>query len=189
MGYDVARSAMSFDLLPGLRVPSRLPQALLDAYHVAVSHLVDGNNLMHALAGVGIDADRAELTKLLARVASQARKVHVVYDGPAPPAGGISPGTGLKVSYSGKRSADELIEQLIAADTAPRRLSVVSTDHRIRRAAHRRRCRIVTSEEFAVALSRAGEAKATRRRDEPFEKQAGLPPRSTQEWLREFGFK
>jgi len=142
---------------------------------------------MHALAGVGIDADRAELTKLLARLASQGHKVHVVYDGSAP-ADAPSATAGVKVSYSGKRSADELMEQLIAADTAPRRLTVVSTDHRIRRAARRRRCRILTSEEFAVALSRASKAKAPRR-DEPLEKQVGPLPGSTQEWLREFGFK
>jgi len=153
-----------------------------------VSYLIDGNNVMHALAAVGIDADRAELTRLLERLASQGGRVHVVYDGPSPQAEKTAPGTTVAVSYSGKRSADELMERLIAADTAPRRLYVVSTDYRIRRAARRRRCRIVTSEEFALTLSRAGRAKAPRR-DEPIEKQTGLMPDSAREWLKEFGLE
>jgi len=144
---------------------------------------------MHALASVGVDADRAELTGLLASLAATGGRVHVVYDGPAPQVRSASEAGGpVRVTYSGKRTADELMEEIIAADTAPRRLNVVSTDYRIRRAARKRRCRIVTSEEFAATLHRAGKAKAPRH-DEPDEKQSGLRGEATRKWLREFGIQ
>ena len=159
------------------------------AYDVFVNFLIDGNNVMHALAAVGVDADRAELTGLLAGLAAKGDRVHVVYDGPAAHGRSEAGPAGLvRVTYSGKRTADELMEEIIAADTAPRRLNVVSTDYRIRRAARKRRCRIVTSEEFASTLHRAGKAKAPRP-DKPDEKQSGLGAEATCKWLREFGIQ
>jgi hypothetical protein len=154
-----------------------------------VDYLIDGNNVMHALAAVGVDADRAELTRLLAGFAATGGRVHVVYDGPASQERSAAGAGGpVRVTYSGKRTADELMEEIIATDTAPRRLNVVSTDYRIRRAARKRRCRIVTSEEFAATLHRAGKAKAPRR-DEPAEKQSGLGGEATRKWLKEFGYQ
>ena len=47
---------------------------------------------------------------------------------------------GITVIFArGYDDADELIEELIASNSTPRRLTVVSSDHRIQRAARRRR--------------------------------------------------
>ena len=46
---------------------------------------------------------------------------------------------GLTVRFAVRyEEADRLIEELIRADSAPRRLVVVSSDHRLQRAARRR---------------------------------------------------
>jgi predicted RNA-binding protein with PIN domain len=119
----------------------------------------------------------------------QAARVHVVFDGPAPPPGLAEQiaGTDLTVSYSGLQSADDVIRTRIAEDTAPRRLAVVSSDREIIRAARRRRARAIESEEFWEKI-RAGPARRDDGPGEPEAKQSGLDAPQTSDWLREFGF-
>ncbi|MDP7030652.1 MAG: NYN domain-containing protein, partial [Phycisphaerales bacterium] len=55
----------------------------------------------------------------------------------------------IHVLWSGHlREADDIMEGLIARSTTPRRLVVVSSDRRLRKAARRRRCRWLSSEDF-----------------------------------------
>ncbi len=66
----------------------------------------------------------------------------VVFDAHDAPPG--LPGTmdhrGLTVRFAvGYEDADSLIEELIRSDSTPRKLVVVSSDHRLQRAARRRR--------------------------------------------------
>ncbi len=59
----------------------------------------------------------------------------------------------------GYASADDLLEELIRKDSAPRRLVVVSSDHRVQRAARRRRATAIDAGEWymrALARQRAG---------------------------------
>jgi hypothetical protein len=75
-------------------------------------------------------------------------------------------------------SADDLLEELIRADSAPRRLLVVSSDHRVQRAARRRRASAIDSEAWyreALAKQRAGDSQqaATRRAASSGRGQAG----------------
>ncbi len=59
---------------------------------------------------------------------------------------------GLTVRFAAKSgSADELIEELIRADSAPRRLMVVSSDHRLQRAARRRKATAIDSDVWYAA--------------------------------------
>jgi uncharacterized protein len=58
-------------------------------------------------------------------------------------------------------SADERIEDLIAKDSSPRTLTVVSSDHRIQRAASRRKARVVSADEFLTMLDSRKERKRT----------------------------
>jgi len=151
-------------------------------------HLIDGNNLLFALADVGIDVGRAGLCELLAGTLGGER-VCVVFDG-APPPGGMArqiTATGLEVRYSIGRTADEIIVARITADTAPRRLTVVSSDREIRRAAERRRCLVETSQEFARRLKRLAEPRQRPAAPEPPEKRRGLTAEQTEHWMREFG--
>ena len=159
--------------------------------------LIDGNNLIHALARVGPDLGRGSLSKLLAALAEPGRpgplageRVCVVFDGAAPrgPMAEQMKYDRLEAVYSAPRTADELILERIAADTAPRRLTVVSSDRELRRAGRRRRCKLAGSEEFADALVSASARPARPAPDEPPEKRRGcLTPAETQAWMRELG--
>lgn len=166
----------------------------------AMPLLIDGNNLMFALAEVGVDAGRSAVCRLVADLAAggagaapASRRAHVVFDGP-PPQGTLTEqieDTRIEVTYSGTRKADAILIELIAADSAPRRLTVVSTDHEIRQAAHRRRCTSMTSADFARVLVRevlhrpSGPAGA----GEPPEKRSGLTPEQVDQWLRDLGLE
>lgn len=149
-------------------------------------YLIDGNNLMHA---VGADVGRTGLCKLLGPLVEAGQRVCVVFDGSSPPPGMAQQidDTSIEAYYSGKRTADEVICERIAADSAPRRLVVVSSDRQIRAAAHRRRCVRLTSAEFAASLERLVEARHRRHQTEPVEKRLGLSEEQLEEWLREFG--
>jgi predicted RNA-binding protein with PIN domain len=155
-------------------------------------YLIDGNNLMHAAAERGLPADRLGLCEVLAELLLRAgERVAVIFDGPEPSASEARAidRTGIEVAYSGHKAADRLILAAIGADTAPRRLTVVSTDREIRSAARKRRCRCVTSEDFAVELrrSRNGDPPSDKS-SEPDEKRQGLSEEQTRKWLEEFGF-
>ncbi len=165
---------------------------------------------MHALAEVGLEVGRGGLCRLLGRFASQyksrassrgksrasskSEKVRVVFDG-SPPYGPLAKQIetdSIDVRYSAGRTADDLIIQAIAADSAPRRLTVVSTDREISKAARSRRCRTTTSEEFAGELVRMLERsrmEPDRRNTEPPEKRVGLAPEQTRAWLKKLNIE
>jgi len=133
--------------------------------------LIDGYNLMYAagIVGVGkgrggLERSRAALCRFVAESLTEAERAGavVVFDAAGAPPG--LPDTlhyaGVKVRFAkGYADADELLEELIAADNAPRRTTVVSSDHRVQRAARRRRARAVDSDvwyEQALRRRRAG---------------------------------
>ena len=120
--------------------------------------LIDGYNLLHA-SGV-LPRGRGPATLKRARQAllhflanslaeDESAGAVVVFD-----AAGAPPGLPTEYQHGpirvlfarGKAEADDLIEELIAADFAPRRLLVVSSDHRLQRAARRRRARSVDAD-------------------------------------------
>ncbi|MFP4052307.1 MAG: NYN domain-containing protein [Phycisphaerae bacterium] len=153
-------------------------------------YLIDANNLMHALADVGYAVEREGLCELLIEALGKGAKVHVVFDGPEqnPAHTEFMLATGVDLTYAVGRPADAIIEELIAADTAPRRLNVVSTDRRIRAAARRRRCNPVRSEQFAREMrKRLTRPRRPAEPPEPQQKRKGLSPDETKRWLREFG--
>jgi len=154
-------------------------------------YLIDGNNLTHALGKADGPSDRSGLCALLAEFGQGRHSVCVVFDGPAPSPAAVQQMTpeGLEIVFAGRRKADDVICERIAACTAPRRLNVVSSDREIRRAARRRRCGSTTSEEFVLVLYRAARSQARRRPSEPPEKRRGLGPGQVEKWLREFGLE
>ena len=96
---------------------------------------------------------------LLAKTRWAAGGVTVVCDGSPKPhslkAGDPALGA-VELIFSGAdRSADEVIIELIDKDSAPRRLTVVSSDRAIRKAARRRKARDWSAEEFLNRLVRA----------------------------------
>lgn len=129
--------------------------------------LIDGYNLMHASGAAGDPGSSAEtfrrrrrrfLNELAARLGSQrARETTIVFDAKSPPTDFPLESTyqGLQVIFAlGDENADARIEELIAAHSAPKALTVVSSDRRVRQAASRRRARALTSDEFLDRLDR-----------------------------------
>ena len=154
-------------------------------------YLIDGNNLLHAMLEVGPEVGRASLCAMLAKLIEPEQHVCVVFDGPPPPEGLRQQidDTGVQAIYSFDRPADDIICQRIDDNTAPRRLSVVSTDREIRRHASRRRCQTIVSDEFArLLLRRLARSQRQSQSAEPPEKRHGLGEnQTTDDWLDFFG--
>jgi uncharacterized protein len=129
-----------------------------------VKLLIDGYNLMQAAGQFGTAAgagtlESARLALLDFLVASltpaDAKRTVVVFDAAAAPPG--RPATidyeGITVRFSRRKgSADDLIEELVDAAEDPRHLTVVSSDHRVQRAARRRRATPIDSEAWYRGL-------------------------------------
>jgi len=154
--------------------------------------LVDGNNLLHAARGAeqtGPLVGRSLLCDALAKWARRRReRVHVVFDGRAPrPDLAKQIGTSdIRVSYSGRRSADAVLIETLETDSAARRILVVSSDHEIIRAARRRRAKAMRSGEFWTMVQR-DLSRPKAKPAEPPEKRRGLTPPAAEQWLKEFG--
>ncbi|HND53967.1 MAG TPA: NYN domain-containing protein [Pirellulaceae bacterium] len=136
-----------------------------------MSLLIDGYNLLHVTGIFGANgpaeraferARHALLDFLAARLTAEVlAKTTVVFDAADAP-----PGLPSEIQRSGvralfaprKSSADEVLEQLIRADHAPRRLTVVSSDHRVQRAARRRNATAVDSDVWFRNLARSAES-------------------------------
>jgi predicted RNA-binding protein with PIN domain len=155
--------------------------------------LIDGNNLLYALAEVDRQLSRAAMCEVIHLYCQAAgTSARVVFDGPEPlpdVAAQIAAQPDVAVSYAAPRSADEIIVEQIAADSAPKRLVVVSTDRQIRKAARRRKCQSVRSEHFAARIQKTLNQPPAPRPVEPEEKRKGLAPEQTRRWLREFGYE
>jgi hypothetical protein len=151
--------------------------------------LIDGNNLAFAVLNAdGNPVGRQHLCRMLASLLPVGGRAHVVFDGPPPrllpPP---EPKAQVRVEYAAPQSADEVLLRRIREDSAPRRLTVVSSDHEIRQAARRRRCRSVTSEDFAAFIERLSRPARLAPPGEPDEKTRGLSPQQLDAWLKEFG--
>lgn len=158
--------------------------------------LIDGYNLMYG-AGIvgdvrgprGFERSRAALIGMVSRVvtASERAGTTIVFDAADAPPG--LPSTidyeGITVRFArGYADADELLEELIAADHTPRRLTVVSSDHRVQRAAKRRKAEAVDSDVwFDAALRRLREGAAGARGDDAAKPQASGGDAEVKFWL------
>ena len=151
-------------------------------------YLIDGNNLIPALAETGPEVGRVALCELLATALPAGEDVCVVFDGPRPDAGvPVELDVRLTIIFSPGRPADLTIIDRIEANTAPKRLIVVSSDREIRQHARRRRCQSVASDEFAATLVRLLGRSSPPRSNEPSEKHEGLAETDTDHWLGYFG--
>jgi predicted RNA-binding protein with PIN domain len=150
--------------------------------------LIDGYNVMHAggrlgpmLSREGFRRTRRRFLDELATTlgANLAGQTTVVFDASVPPGDfGVDANyRGLGVLFAlGDENADARIEQLIAAHSSPKSLTVVSSDRRIRQAAIRRRCRSLTADEFWALCDALKEGKARELHAEAFSGSAGCDP-------------
>ena len=141
--------------------------------------LIDGYNLLHATAIVGHGGLRGSREGLLRFLASaidprERPQTTIVFEE-------------MTIHFSSEYdNADELIEELIEAHSVPKSLLVVSSDHRLQRAARRRKAPFVDSDVwFADALRR----RAASRRPAPMVARptGNLSAEEIDYWLSEFG--
>jgi predicted RNA-binding protein with PIN domain len=162
-----------------------------------MSLIIDGYNLLHVSGTLGrgrgpgaLERARLALLNLLAEslAPEDVPNTTIVFDARhAPPdVPHVLEHRGLAVRFAHKyEEADELIEELIRGDSAPKRLTVVSSDHRLQTAARRRRAKAVDSESWWETLLRA----RRERRKEQLAKgkpEGEISPSEVEYWLHEF---
>lgn len=128
--------------------------------------LIDGYNLLHVTGFLGrnvgpgsLERARQVLLNFLAKSldAEDRDETTIVFDAANAPWGAASEQQyrRLQIRYAvGYEDADALLEELIRTDSAPRRLTVVSSDHRVQRAALRRRATAVDADVWFEQLHR-----------------------------------
>jgi predicted RNA-binding protein with PIN domain len=143
-----------------------------------MSLLIDGYNLIHSAGLVaqppgpgGLERARRALCEFLAASLAEPERgrTTVVFDArQAPPdREHVYVYQGITVRFAvDYNEADELIEDLIKRDSAPRQLTVVSSDHRLHRAARRRRAKAVDSDVWYAELVRRRMARQARPEDQ-----------------------
>jgi predicted RNA-binding protein with PIN domain len=162
--------------------------------------IIDGYNLLHASGilgrGVGpggLERSRAALLNFLVESldARTLARTTVVFDARDPPPG--LPRTlahrALSVRFADPGGdADQVIEELIRADSAPRRLTVVSSDHRLHRAAKRRGAHAVDSD---IWYHEIVHKRIDRMRRKTSAAKPSAPPSEGEVhyWLRRFGLE
>ena len=113
----------------------------------------------------------------------------IIFDGIGPPdKSGFDGISNLEVFFAGAGSdTDTVIEDKIIANSAPRRLRVVSSDRRLRKAARARKATSITSEAFWHNIQKQLSRKKTVK--EPSAKRQGLSDSETRQWLDIFGLE
>ncbi len=163
--------------------------------------LIDGYNFLHALGWIdasqgpkALQRGRASLVRwLVASLPSgELAQTTVVFDAADAPRGlpTESRSRGLTVRFAaGHATADDLIEELIRAEPSPRKLVVVSGDHRIQRAARRRKAEAVDCETWheRVLARAASRDRGPTPPPAPERPDAELTEEEVERWMREFG--
>ena len=158
--------------------------------------LIDGYNLLNVTdifgaAGAGTELHRSRwalLEFLAASIEKRERgQTTIVFD-----AAGAPPGLPSQIVHEGMTvrftrhhaDADELIEQLLEECKSPKSLTVVSSDHRIQRAARRCGAGYVDSEKWFADVRAARRAQAAA--DDAKAKPDGQSPEEVSYWVDEF---
>ena len=161
--------------------------------------LIDGYNLLNVAGILGrgrgpgtLERARQALLNFLAESLDPAEvpQTTVVFDAREAPPG--LPRTvghrGITVRFAAKdQDADALIEELLRADSAPRRIVVVSSDHQVQRAAHRRRATAVDSDVWYGEVIRQRRQRSRVEAEGPERPPVPLLEEDVEYWLREFG--
>lgn len=152
--------------------------------------IIDGYNLLRSIQDISDDSDAVSDLMLCHVVSRYLKRIgdkgEMVFDGIGPP--DKSPFDNieaLEVFFAGLvTDADSVIEDKIRTNTSPKRLTVVSSDRRLRKAARARRAIALKSEDFWPTVQTRLASK--RRKPEPPEKRMGLSESETQQWLEFF---
>ena len=80
-----------------------------------------------------------------------------------------------------------MIEELILRDSAPRRLTVVSSDHRLQKAAHRRKATAVDSDRWLAQMLRERQSRQQAGPSDSVKPEGPLSAGEVEFWLKQFG--
>jgi predicted RNA-binding protein with PIN domain len=163
--------------------------------------IIDGYNLLYASGILGggrgpgfLERSRQALLNFLAESldAKAVSRCQVVFDASIENAPRGLPRRlthrGITVHFAaGLPSADELIEELIVADSAPRYLTVVSSDHRLQRAARRRKATAVDSDIWFHQVRRKRAARRDPGLGPDIKPDAPASAFEVNFWLQQFG--
>jgi predicted RNA-binding protein with PIN domain len=157
-------------------------------------YLIDGYNLLHAMGILsnrvgphGLEKARlALLGRLRGDHGADVAGVTVVFDASRAPPGAVPEEhyQGIHIRYALDSEADDVIESLIQHDSTPRKLTVVSDDHRIQQAARHRRCPVLGCMDYLDRMERLRKRKASA--PQPQIKPEGVSKDEAEHWLREF---
>ena len=163
--------------------------------------LIDGYNLLNvtdifAAAGTGTELHRSRMALLdflAAAIGPRERsQTTIVFDAAGAPPGlpSVLTHAGMTVRFARRHAdADELIELLLDEWKAPKSLTVVSSDHRVQRAARQHGARYVDSERWFAEL-RAEQRERADDGEDAQRKTSGLaPPDEVEYWINEFAKK
>jgi predicted RNA-binding protein with PIN domain len=155
--------------------------------------IIDGHNLLHSIVNISEEAESindVQLCWIVSRYLRAIRKQgEIIFDGTGPRDKSQFDNIAyLEVLFAGLGSdADSVIENKIKANTAPKRLSIVSSDRRLRDAARARKATAVKSEVFWINLQK--QLKRKKPIKEPEAKRVGLSESETKQWLELFGIE
>jgi len=155
--------------------------------------IIDGHNLLHSIVKLHKDSGQTSDVQLCWIISRYLKTVsetgEIVFDGTGPrDKSQFDNIENLEVFFAGLGSdADSVIEDKIKANTAPKRLTVVSSDRRLRDSARTRKATAVKSEIFWDNLQkRLNQKKPVK---EPEAKRSGLTESETRQWLDIFGIQ
>jgi uncharacterized protein len=151
--------------------------------------IIDGHNLLYAVRGIteGQIVSEIRLCTILSDYLRQMRqRGEIIFDGIGPrDKSGLAGTVNLEVSFSGAYiDADTIIEERIKVSTAPKRLTVISNDHRLVKAAKARKAVAITADDFWGQVFKKLSRK--RREPEPQSKRVGITEGETDFWLKFF---
>ena len=155
--------------------------------------IIDGYNLLWSIQKVSETAESIsdlQLCHIIGRYLKLiSGKGEIIFDGTGPrDKSGFDNISNLEVFFAGLGSdADTVIENKITANTAPKRLTVVSSDRRLRDAARARKATAVKSQVFWDNLQKQLGRKRIIK--EPPAKRRGLTESETKQWLKFFGLE
>lgn len=167
---------------------------------IAMALLIDGYNLLYA-SGIfgnsdrrgpgGLERARSAMLNLLAESlpADELRRTAVVFDASEAPYGlaRTFEHKGLTVHFASRDSdADSMIEELILRDSAPRRLTVVSSDHRLQKAAHRRKATAIDSDRWLAQMLRDRQSRQQAGPSDSMKPEGPLSAGEVEFWLQQF---
>jgi len=155
--------------------------------------IIDGYNLLHAIHKAEEDSESINDVALCRIIGGYLKQIgeagEIIFDGTGPrDKSGFDNISNLEVFFAGLGTdTDTIIEDKIKVNTAPKRLTIVSSDRRLRKAAQARKATAVKSDVFWSTLQKQLSRKKGIR--EPAAKWQGLTDSETKQWLEFFGLE